>query len=224
MKRFSILAVALVAILGLTACSDDMTAPTTADADKAAMGRDMGRDMGRGAPAPGSDTIDMILANDDGDEDGASRFDLLLAAVGYIAENNPESPLLAGLLNNDQYTVFAPTDQAFIDLVTFLDENYDDFDASDPFASIDDLLGEGTLEAVVSYHVTEGRRAANSVVPPRGERRIETLLEGATFSVNTDGMITAVLNEAMIEEANLSARNGIVHVIDAVIIPLPELP
>ena len=223
MKRSILLLLSLTAMLSLTACSDEVAGPADAtldgsaaiaDADKArAMGLDnRGLDNSNRAPRPGMLTIAEIAE--------AEGFTLLLAAVDYIAETNPESELVAGLLNNDQYTVFAPTDQAFIDLVTALDGAFEEFDADDPFGSIDELLGMGTVEAVVSYHVTEGRRAANSVLPRNGMRTIQTLLEGASFMVDGDGMITAVGNTAMIELPNVSARNGIIHVIDAVILPI----
>ena len=168
-----------------------------------------------GPPAgvrPGTQTIAEIA--------DAEGFDLLLEAVGYIAATNPDSALVAGLLNSDQYTVFAPTDDAFVDLVVTLDGAFDEFNAADPFTSIDALLGAGTVEAVVSYHVTDGRRATNSVLPRRGERTISTLLPGATFSVSTGGVITAVGNSANIGPADISASNGVIHVIDTVILPV----
>lgn len=164
-----------------------------------------------GPPAgvkPGDQTIAEIAE--------AEGFDLLLAAVGYVAETNPESALVAGLLNNDQYTVFAPTDQAFLDLVGALG-----VDPNDPFTGIDELLGEGTVEAVLSYHVTDGRRATNSVLPRQGERTITTLLPGATFSVDTGAEIAAVGNSAEIVGTDISASNGVIHVIDTVLLPLP---
>ena len=151
-----------------------------------------------------------------------AEFSLLLDAVLYIADTNPDSALVAGLFDNDQYTVFAPTDAAFADLVGAIIDLLDpDILQNDgPFAAIDDLLGAGTVEAVVSYHVTFGRRASNSVVPPRRDRTIDTLLEGASFSVSPSGVITAVGSTAAIGPANISARNGVIHVIDAVLLPI----
>ena len=160
-----------------------------------------------GPPAgvvPGDQTIAEI-ADDAG-------FNLLLAAVDYIAKTNPDSALVEGLLNDDQYTVFAPTDEAFLDLLAATN--------LDSFAAIDAALGAGTVEAVVSYHVTDGRRATNSVLPRRGERTISTLLSGATFSVDGGGNITAVGSKATIEPANISASNGVIHVVDAVLLPV----
>ncbi|MDX1629375.1 MAG: fasciclin domain-containing protein [Fulvivirga sp.] len=81
-----------------------------------------------------------------------------------------------------------------------------------------DLPAELVLD-VLFYHVTEGRRGSNSVVPKKNSRTIETLL-GATFEVNNDGSIDAVGNTANIVVADVSASNGIIHVIDAVILPI----
>lgn len=172
----------------------------------------------RGGPPEGVKPGDKTVA----EIADAAGFTLLLAAVGYIAETNPDSALVEGLLNNDQYTVFAPTDEAFGNLVEAVAPLLDpDVLAEDgPFAAIDDLLGAGTVEAVVSYHVTDGRRATNSVLPRRGERTISTLLPGATFSVSTGGVITAVGNSANIGPADISASNGVIHVIDTVILPV----
>ena len=68
------------------------------------------------------------------------------------------------------------------------------------------------------YHVTDGRRASNSVLPRNGSKTIETLL-GETFSVDTTGMITAGNSSSMIVDPNYSASNGIIHVIDSVLLP-----
>ncbi len=212
MKRFAILALTLLGILSLAACSNDVTGPTATDnADK---NGPMGLNGGNRAPAPSGQTIAQIA--------DAAGFNLLLAAVGYIADTNPGSTVVSRLLDNSQLTVFAPTDEAFVNLVTAVTPLLDPeiLDEQGPFAAIDALLGAGTIEAVVSYHITEGRRAANSVVPVRGTRVIQTLLEGATFRVSPSAVITAVGNTASITTANVSASNGIIHVIDAVILPV----
>ena len=112
------------------------------------------------------------------------------------------------LNGTDQYTVFAPTDSAFEALYGTLG-----------VSSITDLDPSLVLN-VLLYHVTDGRRAANSVVPKNSPRTIETLLEGASFKVDSDGKIWAVGNEAMIVMPNVSASNGIIHVINAVILPI----
>ena len=208
MIRTLTIAMTFFAVLALAACSDDVTGPNPSDTSfTAADGID--------AELKKGDMTIAEIAEDQG-------FSLLLAAVGYIAEENPESALVAGLLNNDQYTVFAPTDAAFEALVAAVADLLDPdiLENEGPFAAIDALLGEGTIEAVVSYHVTDGRRSSRSVLPRSGERKINTLLEGASFSVSSTGMIDAVGSDAQIAPADVSASNGIIHVIDAVLLPI----
>lgn len=202
MKKLPLIALTLVSLLSLAACSDSTTGPET-NADKAS----------RALP-PSKMTIAEIA--------DAQGFTLLLAAVGYIAETNPSSLIVADILDESQSTVFAPTDQAFLNLVGAVTPLLDPTILAEqgPFAAIDALLGAGTIEAVVSYHVVEGRRAANSVVPRKGERRLETMLDGATFNVTPAGMIQAVGNTANIVLPNVSASNGVIHAIDAVILPV----
>lgn len=202
MKKLPLIALTLVSLLSLAACSDSTTGPET-NADKAS----------RALP-PSNMTIAEIA--------DAEGFTLLLAAVGYIAETNPSSLIVADILDESQSTVFAPTDDAFLNLVGAVTPLLDPTILAEqgPFAAIDALLGAGTIEAVVSYHVVEGRRAANSVVPKKGERRLETMLDGATFNVTPAGMIQAVGNTANIVLPNVSASNGVIHAIDAVILPV----
>jgi uncharacterized surface protein with fasciclin (FAS1) repeats len=122
------------------------------------------------------------------------------------------------LNGRDQYTVFAPTDQAFDNLYGLLSAVL-----STEIDAITDLPAEVVLD-VLFYHVAEGRRAANSVVPRNrdGMRTITSLL-GETFSVRTnlsikDGL-TGLREDARIRAADITARNGIIHVIDQVIVP-----
>jgi len=135
------------------------------------------------------------------------NFTELVGALQYV-----DQQLNAGLVDlflngKDQYTVFAPTDMAFNDLYTVL-----------AVSGITDLPAQLVLD-VLLYHVTDGRRKSNSVVPKNKPRNIETLLTGASFDVDNMAMITAVGNTANIAAVDISASNGIIHVIDAVILP-----
>ena len=158
-----------------------------------------------GNNAPGDMSIAEIASE--------NNFNELLAALSYV-----DTELDAGLVDlfttgKDQYTVFAPTDAAFEALYMALSTDLA------PVDEISDLPAELVLN-VLLYHVTDGRRASNSVVPKKNIRTIETLLEGATFTVNKDLMITAVGSTANIAAADISASNGIVHVIDNVLLPI----
>ena len=168
-----------------------------------------------GPPAgvvPGDQTIaDIVVESTEADE---PEFTLLLGALNYTG-------LTGVFTGGGQYTVFAPTDEAFLNLIALSEDLDEDVLENDgPFAAIDDLLGEGTVADVLLYHVTDGRRAANSVVPPVRDRQITTLL-GATFSVDKDAEITDIAGqEAKIVDPNISASNGVIHVIDTVLLPL----
>jgi len=149
--------------------------------------------------APGSDPIAQIAID--------AGFDELVGALLFV-----DAELNTGLVDlfmngTDQYTVFAPTNEAFQNLYTALG-----------VADITEVDANLVL-AVLQYHVVEGRRAANSVVPPKRPRVINTLL-GVPFSVTSTGQIIAVGNTANITAADISASNGIIHVIDTVILPI----
>lgn len=156
--------------------------------------------MKNAAPAPGEDPIAAIaIAN--------GNFTQLVDALLYVDEE-----LNAGLVDlflngTDQYTVFAPTDEAFASLYDVLEvESIRELDAT-------------LVLNVLSYHVVEGRRAANSVVPPKQSRSIETLL-GVNFQVDRYASIMAVGNTAGFIATDISASNGIIHVIDTVLLPI----
>ena len=155
--------------------------------------------MNNAAPAPGEDPIALIAIN--------GRFTQLVDALLYVDEE-----LNAGLVDlflngKSQYTVFAPTDAAFYSLYEALEVT--------SIREVDPAL----VLNVLSYHVVEGRRAANSVVPPRQPRAIETLL-GVNFRVDKNANIWAVGNTANFVATNVSASNGIIHVIDTVLLPV----
>jgi len=153
----------------------------------------------KAAPAPGTQSIAAIAID--------AKFTELVGALVYV-DGKLGTKLVDMFLNGkDQYTVFAPTNDAFKNLYTTLG-----------VGGITELDATLVLN-VLQYHVVEGRRAANSVVPMSGSRQITTLL-GAGFSVDKKGMITAVGNTATITTANISASNGIIHVVDSVLLPI----
>lgn len=192
--------IALAGALLLGACSDVGTSPTPAQAPESA--------LEARAPAPGADPIAAIAI--------AAGFDELVAALIYVDEELDTGLVDLFLTGRDQYTVFTPTNEAFGNLYSLLSAVLG--------AEIDGITAvpaEVVLD-VLLYHVTEGRRAANSVLPPRGVRTITPLL-GETFQVRTDGTIqdglTGLRDDATIVSADVSASNGIIHVIDGVIVP-----
>jgi uncharacterized surface protein with fasciclin (FAS1) repeats len=197
------LALTLVAAFGFTGCDDPGAQPTALE------GETLSPSAARvGAPAPGDSPIAAIAID--------AGFTQLVSALAYV-DAELEAGLVDVFLNGkNQYTVFAPTDEAFHSLYgllsTVLGADIDE---------ITDVPAEIVLD-VLLYHVTAGRRGANSVVPKRVERTITTLL-GETFAVRTDLSIedglTGLRDDASIVSADISASNGIIHVISGVIVP-----
>ena len=144
------------------------------------------------------------------------QFEVLVSALVYVTDNyvGPEGEtinLVEFFDGSDQFTVFAPNNEAFVRLL------------GDLGATKLEDLDPGLVLQVLLYHVTDGRRAANSVLPKKGERVIETLLDGASFSVQPNGTIIDVDNrgaQIQLGGSNISASNGIIHEISEVILPI----
>ncbi len=214
MKHSLSLLILFAGLLIFSACSDTAVSNSEVELTTEAFNSE----AEKRAPAPGDQTIaDIVVEAASAEED--AEFTLLLAALEYTG-------LTGVFTGGDQYTVFAPVDQAFVNLVEALsgDLDSDILENDRPFAAIDDLLGDGAVANVLLYHVAEGRRAANSVVPRNmraKDRKISTLLEGASFYVAFGGTITDIAGqEVSITAADVSASNGIIHVIDTVLLPL----
>jgi uncharacterized surface protein with fasciclin (FAS1) repeats len=130
--------------------------------------------------------------------------------VGIVVEDDGEFDVLqaavirAGLVDalngTTQYTVFAPTDQSFVTTLGVAGE-------AEAIAAVNALPLEA-LTDILLYHVTEGRRNSRSVL---AAPRLEML--------NGDVLTRETLVAAGIAAADVSASNGIVHVINAVLIP-----
>ena len=151
---------------------------------------------------------------------GDENFQILVAALGFI-----DSELDAGLVDTlsdplQDLTVFAPTDAAFGALAADLGF---DGDASDEDAVTTFLVGLGaeTLATVVSYHVSAGAKTAADIA---GLDTIETL-GGETIVPALPRLIDNEpdLLDPAVSTADLAADNGIIHVIDRVLLPI-DLP
>ncbi len=136
-------------------------------------------------PSEGDTIVDVAVA--------AGDFDVLVAAV-------QEAGLVDALSGNRQLTVFAPTDAAFGAL------------ADELGVDVEDLLELDNLEEILTYHVTPGRRDAESVTT---SDRLPTL---AGERIDVDGT-TLNDGQAEIVATDIEASNGIVHVIDGVLLP-----
>jgi uncharacterized surface protein with fasciclin (FAS1) repeats len=147
------------------------------------------------AAPPGPTIVDVAIAvNSEGPYAGA--FDTLIAALMAA-----DPAVINTLDGNGQFTVFAPTDAAFEDL-DLTPENIG-------------TLDKGFLTDVLLYHVAHGRRYAADVLE---SSRIRTLQKGFLFQ--DGGTLTDNLNrESNIIVTDVEAANGIIHAIDAVVLP-----
>jgi len=147
---------------------------------------------------PGTQTLAAIVLADDGE------FDILQAAA-------VKAGLVGTLDGRRQLTVFAPTDAAFVstfeDLLetTLTEQDVINFINA---GGVDAAFGQGALSDILLYHVTAGRRTSTSVLAAPGYR----MLDGHRL---TRGELLA----AGVIATDLSASNGVVHVIDSVLIP-----
>lgn len=134
------------------------------------------------------------------------NFSQLVDALAVTGLNTNFIEVLSG---EGPFTLFAPTNAAFNALV----------DSNDDWDSIADIPAE-TLEAVLLYHVTDSGNLRQSALTNGSS--ITTLSNDATFTIDLgDGGPSIVGNNssANIVATNLQANNGVVHVIDAVLLP-----
>ena len=122
------------------------------------------------------------------------EFDHLIAAV-------VRADLVATLDGNRRFTVFAPTDAAFEDLFATLG-----------VSGVDDIP-VATLRAVLLYHVAPGERFAEDVV---SSSRIRTVSKGFLWPSVNGGVY---INDAQVIAADIDVSNGVIHVIDRVLLP-----
>ena len=134
----------------------------------------------------------------------ASAKDIVDTAVSAGQFNTLASALqAAGLVDTlkgpGPFTVFAPTDQAF---------------AKIPKAELDALLKDkAKLTAVLTYHVVPGKVMAGDV--KAGPLKS---VEGSAITVAANGS-TVMVDNATVTKTDIAADNGVIHVIDSVILP-----
>jgi len=146
------------------------------------------------AMAAEADIVDTAIA--------AGDFTTLVAAVQAAG-------LEETLRGEGPFTVFAPTDDAFAAL---------------PEGTVETLLEDptGDLASILTYHVVAGAVMAADVVGLDGQD--VATVNGATFTVNIgdDGSVSltdAAGNEVNVVATDIQTSNGVIHVIDAVLMP-----
>lgn len=109
--------------------------------------------------------------------------------------------LIETLKGDGPFTVFAPTDSAF---------------AKVPPQTLDDLLqpeNREKLAAILTYHVVPGRVTSNEVIAMHSA----TTLQGQKLNISREDGVK--VNEATILITDVEATNGLIHIIDRVLMP-----
>jgi uncharacterized surface protein with fasciclin (FAS1) repeats len=136
-----------------------------------------------------ADIVDTAVA--------AGSFSTLAAALGA-------ADLVATLKSKGPFTVFAPTDEAFAKL---------------PEGTVADLLkpeNKAKLAAILTYHVIAGEVMASAVVTMDG--KTAATVNGASVKIGVkDGTVT--VDDATVLTTDIKTSNGVIHVIDSVMIP-----
>ncbi len=182
--------------------------------------------------------VNVVIADVDASNGVVHAIDKVIApsSIVTLAASNPNfSSLVAAVTRPDlsvdfvaalsadgPFTVLAPTNAAFQALL----------DSNPAWNTLNDIPA-ATLEAVLSYHVAAGVNYTSSFLIRRPT--VQTLLAGATYTTSVgfsggfgggfstggslDLDIIAGSNTANVVAANVQAQNGVIHAIDAVILP-----
>lgn len=122
----------------------------------------------------------------------AGQFTTLVAAL-------EKADMVDTLKGAGPYTVFAPTDEAFAKL---------------PKGALEDLLRDKEkLSAVLAYHVVPGKVMAADVKPGKAKT---VQGQSLTVAANNDAVM---VNDARVVKTDIAASNGVIHVIDSVLLP-----
>lgn len=122
----------------------------------------------------------------------AGSFNTLVKAVQAAG-------LVDALKGEGPFTVFAPTDEAFAKL---------------PAGTLESLIQDKEkLTAILTYHVVSGKHMADDVV----KKSSIATLQGQSITVNTSSGVK--VDNANVVKTDIQTRNGVIHVIDSVILP-----
>jgi uncharacterized surface protein with fasciclin (FAS1) repeats len=191
MKRTLLLPVLLIAALVFAACAPIMPETSTQSAEPAAEGTAAPAEEAAAEPAAEvGEPMDIVDT-----AVSAGSFNTLVAAVQAAG-------LVDALKGEGPFTVFAPSDEAFAKL---------------PAGTIDALLADpqGDLTSILLYHVVPGKVMAADV---SDGLQADTLLEGQRLHFTVvDGQ--PMVNDAKIVATDVVASNGVIHVIDSVLLP-----
>lgn len=206
MRRLLLPTTVLTLGLALSACGN---ADTPADTETTAADSSPAMTM---SESPTADPTSSDAASDTPAADAPTK-DIVDTAVeagsfSTLATALTEAGLVDTLKSEGPFTVFAPTDDAFAKL---------------PSGALDTLLAapKEKLAPVLTYHVVPGKVMAADVLTMDGEK-VKTV-NGAELTIKVDGtnvmLMDAAGGQATVTATDVEASNGVIHVIDTVLMP-----
>lgn len=157
-----------------------------------------------------NDTNEAITATEpeSGDammEEGQTIVDIAAASGDFttLVAAVQAAGLVETLSGEGPFTVFAPTDAAFEQALTDLG------------LTAEELLAREDLADILTYHVVPGKVMAEDVVGLESA----TTVQGGTVTISTDENGNVLINDATVVQADIEGSNGVIHVIDAVLLP-----
>ncbi len=159
-------------------------------------------------------TVALVACSDDDDDKQQND-----STIVDVAKDNPDFSILVQALditgldvaldnNAASLTVFAPTNQAFADLLEELGLN-----------GLADVP-KATLSNILLYHVLDGSKMAASITTGYYPTLSAGPVENTNLSMYVDMETTMINNRAKITATDVRASNGVIHIIDKVILPL----
>jgi len=199
MRSRFIRAVALIAITGLAvaACGDDSDGDAETSTAAAVTT----------VAAETTMTPETTIAPDTTMAESGTIVDVAAAAGDFstLVAAVEAAGLTETLSGPGPFTVFAPTDEAFAVALEALG------------LTADELLADTeTLTSILTYHVIAGEVPSSDVVTMDGQS-VPTV-NGADVTITVDGD-TVMVNDATVTAVDIAASNGVIHVIDSVLLP-----
>jgi uncharacterized surface protein with fasciclin (FAS1) repeats len=148
----------------------------------------------------------VVFAGNARAADKTKRQDIVDTAVAAgsfktLAAALQAADLIEALKSKGPFTVFAPTDEAFAKL---------------PKGTVESLLkpeNKAKLAAILKYHVVSGKVTSGEVVKLEAAKT----LQGSEVKIDASNGVK--INDATVTKADVPATNGVIHVIDTVLLP-----
>ena len=198
-------AIAGALALTLAACGDDGNDADTPPTEEPA-GAPTEEPMEEPADAPMEEPMEDPM-EDPAAEATGTIVDVAASTEGFstLVAAVQAAGLVETLSGDGPFTVFAPTDDAFAAALDALG------------LTAEELLADTeTLTAILTYHVVPGEVPSNDVVTLDGQS--VATVNGAEVAISVDGD-TVMVDEATVTAVDVEASNGVIHVIDTVLVP-----